>query len=153
MLPRARTLAGTFTTLDAAPIEWANVWLEDEATHLQHSSKIGPDGAIAFGKTVQGASVFVVGVGDLADRCLDGWRAQLQASERGEEDVGAADPSVSVGWGFSDANGSFVLRAVPPGVPVRLVARQKGRELAVLPARVFQVGERIEAVRLQFSAR
>ncbi|HEX5052346.1 MAG TPA: sigma-70 family RNA polymerase sigma factor [Planctomycetota bacterium] len=107
----------------------------------------------AAGRPVPGASVFVVGVGELADRCLDAWRAQLQASERGEADVGAADPSVSVAWGFSDADGSFVLRAVPPGVAVRLTARAKGRELVVLPPRSFQAGERVDAVRVQFAVR
>ena len=314
-LPPGRSLAGIMTRLDGAPIEWANVWLEDEDSHLQHPGKLGSDGSIAFtglgdgpctlhvyaaecsqvekrgvraggapldvklkrrddprdlgdhlaelhgrlvdaatgatvpfgafaveilrrrngestllldaveppppaqrmdsggtseqfhegglaagrwvlvarvkgyavavqefalgerqiladievplvcgadvrgvcvdaaGKPVQGASVLLVGVGELADRCVDGWRASMRAKDRGDEDVARAQPSMTVAWGFTSADGSFRLTGLPPGVAVRLVGMQKGRELAVLPPRSFQSGEKVDGLQMQFTAR
>ena len=107
----------------------------------------------AAGKAVQGVSVFAIGVGELADRCLQGWRAKAEVRERGEEDVGAPDPSVSVAWGFTREQGAFAMHGMPPGIPVRLVAMRKGYELAVLPPRVFQAGEKVTGLQLQLKAR
>ncbi|HZN38189.1 MAG TPA: sigma-70 family RNA polymerase sigma factor [Planctomycetota bacterium] len=107
----------------------------------------------AAGQPVQGVSVLAIGVGELADRCLEQWRAKAKVRERGEEDVAAPDPSVSVAWGFTREKGAFAMHGMPPGVPVRLVAMRKGYELAVLPPRVFQVGEKVTGLQVQLKAR
>jgi hypothetical protein len=107
----------------------------------------------AAGQPVQGASVLAIGVGELADRCLEAWRVKAAVRERGEEDVAAPDPSVSVAWGFTRDKGAFAMHGMPPGVPVRLVAMRKGYELAVLPPRVFQAGEKVTDLQLQLAAR
>ncbi|HEX6812678.1 MAG TPA: sigma-70 family RNA polymerase sigma factor [Planctomycetota bacterium] len=107
----------------------------------------------AAGNAVQGVSVCAIGVGDLADRRLEAWRARAMLRERGEEDVAAPDPSMPLGWGFTREQGTFGLSGVPPGVALRLVAMRKGYELAVLPPRVFQDGEKATDVRLQLTRR
>jgi hypothetical protein len=45
------------------------------------------------------------------------------------------------------------MHGMPPGIPVRLVAMRKGYELAVLPPRVFQAGEKVTGLQLQLKAR
>jgi RNA polymerase sigma factor (sigma-70 family) len=107
----------------------------------------------AAGQPVQGVSVLAIGVGELADRCLEAWRARANLRERGEEDVGAPDPSMPLGWGFTREQGTFALAGVPPGVALRLVAMRKGYELAVLPPRVFQAGEKVTGLQLQLASR
>jgi RNA polymerase sigma-70 factor (ECF subfamily) len=43
-----RNLAGRVTTVDGSVPEWANVWLEDEASRVWHSTTMAADGSVAF---------------------------------------------------------------------------------------------------------
>jgi hypothetical protein len=78
----------------------------------------------ADGQPVAAAHVFLIGVGELADRRLAAWR------QRGERhDV----PSRLAASARSQADGSFRLTHVPPGVVFRLVAIGEHGGVAVLP--------------------
>jgi hypothetical protein len=127
--------------------------IADVEVELVRGAEVQGSCVDAAGRPVQGVSVFAIGVGELADRCLEGWRARANVRERGEEDVAAPDPSVSVAWGFTREQGAFAMHGMPPGVPVRLVAMKKDYELAVLPPRVFQAGETVTGLQLQLAAR
>ncbi len=89
------------------------------------------------------AHVFVVGVGELADRLVQEW----QQDER-QRDPLAPSPSVLAASVRSGADGSFALRGVPCGAALRLVAVHGGRAV-VSPPFEMKEGERIERLVLR----
>lgn len=78
----------------------------------------------ADGQPVAAAHVFLIGVGELADRRLAAWQQQ-----RERHDVPSRLPASA----RSQADGSFRLTHVPPGVVFRLVAIGEHGRVAVLP--------------------
>jgi RNA polymerase sigma-70 factor (ECF subfamily) len=107
----------------------------------------------AAGAAVSGAAIFYVGTGGLADAHLAAWQAHADAAAAGTQAPGAADPSVRSGLAFSRADGSFVLAALPPGVPLRVVASKAGHRLAADVARVLRSGDVTDDLVLQLPRR
>lgn len=95
----------------------------------------GPDG-----QPLAGATVFALGVGPLADAQIEAWR-EWRTSER---DPGAREPSWIPLRGWTRKGGTFVVDNVPPGVPLRLVARHDEHGLVVVPLPSLQPGETLE---------
>lgn len=96
---------------------------------------VGADGA-----PLAKARVFVVGDGPLADAVLASW-----AEHRPDPlDVGAAEPSVTLGAAWTDAAGAFVLGRLPPGLPLRLVVHHPAAAQLVQSLPALQSGERLE---------
>jgi RNA polymerase sigma-70 factor (ECF subfamily) len=100
----------------------------------------------AQGQPVQYARVFPLGIGELADRCLTGWRS-LGAERH------APEPSVPCTVAYTDARGEFVLARVPPDVELRLVAHQREHGCGVGTPRVLRAGERVDGLQLQLERR
>ncbi|MBL8738590.1 MAG: hypothetical protein JNL12_19330, partial [Planctomycetes bacterium] len=103
----------------------------------------------ADGTPLAKARVFVVGDGPLADAVLASW-----AEHRPDPlDVGAAEPSTTLGAAWTDAAGAFVLGRLPPGLPLRLVVHHADAAQLVHTLPAMQSGERFELPTLRASAR
>lgn len=102
----------------------------------------------ADGTPAARALVFVVGTGALANERLARWRA-LDDEERGR----AADPTHLLGTAWTGDDGSFVLRDVPSGVALRLVARQGDRGFGVTPVPVGAAGHPIGGLEVRLEPR
>jgi hypothetical protein len=100
------------------------------------------------GRPVRGAHVFVVGVGELADQCVAEWRVRDDS-----DDYRSAHPSFLASSALTDEEGAFVLRAVPPGVAMRVVARHREAGFGVLPGSVVRSGEKVTGIEVRLSAR
>lgn len=95
------------------------------------------------------ARVFVVGDGPLADAVLASW-----AEHRPDPlDVGAAEPSTTIGAAWTDAAGAFELGRLPPGQPLRLVVHHANAAQLVHSLPALRSGERLELPALRASAR
>lgn len=105
---------------------------------------VGADGA-----PLAKARVFVVGDGPLGDAVLASWADHRQDPL----DVGAAEPSVTLGAVWTDAAGAFVLGRLPPGLPLRLVVHHAGVAQAVHALPALRSGERLDLSTLQARAR
>jgi RNA polymerase sigma-70 factor (ECF subfamily) len=89
------------------------------------------------GAPLRGVTLFVVGVGPLADALLEQWRAWRAA----RDDVMARSPSWTPLSGWTRDGGTFVLGRLPAGVPLRLVARHDEHGFVVLPLPALRAGE------------
>ncbi|MBL8728761.1 MAG: sigma-70 family RNA polymerase sigma factor [Planctomycetes bacterium] len=88
------------------------------------------------GQPVAGARVFPLGTGELADRCLAGWRAlSAGAADR------SPDPSLVCAVAYTDETGGFELPRVPPGIELRLVAHQRAAGAGATAPLVVRAGE------------
>jgi RNA polymerase sigma-70 factor (ECF subfamily) len=99
------------------------------------------------GEPVARARVFVIGVGDLADRCLEQWRDHDEA----RDDL-SAPPTHPAARSDSDQGGTFTLARVPPGVEVRVAVRHR-EGFAVSPSVVVGNGETLELRELRLEQR
>ncbi len=93
----------------------------------------------ATGQPVVGASLFAVGIGELADAHLAAW-STFKASE---QDPSARDPSFTPIAGYTASDGSFVIDQIPPGLPLRLVARHDRKGFVVAPLAALRAGEEL----------
>ncbi|MGB3969702.1 MAG: carboxypeptidase-like regulatory domain-containing protein, partial [Planctomycetota bacterium] len=91
----------------------------------------------AQGRPVKGATVFAVGTGPLADRHLAGWQGHRDQTE----DPGARSVSFTPLVGYTSADGAFVVDQIPPGVDLRLAARQDDKGFVVVPLPALRAGE------------
>ena len=102
----------------------------------------------ARGQPVRRAHVFLVGIGELADRCVAEWRTRDDAADRH-----SATPTQLCSSAWTDEAGAFRLRDVPPDAEVRIVARHPEAGFAVLPGRVLRSGEQQVDVEVRLGAR
>ncbi|MEZ5977646.1 MAG: hypothetical protein R3F34_05440, partial [Planctomycetota bacterium] len=132
----AIALVGPITLADREIARDVVIRLADEATVA--GTVVGPDGGV-----VDGAWVFLTGVGPLSDALVAGAdREYREASGRGFFFVN--------GTGRRAAGGAFELGALPAGVPFRLVALHPDREPLLGEVLVLEPGERREVDPLRF---
>lgn len=102
----------------------------------------------ADGEPVSGARVFPLGTGDFADRCLERWRTL-----RGVDLDRLPEPTQPCTVAYTDTDGTFVLRRVPPGIELRLLAHQRERGAAVTAPLMVRAGEVQAGIDLRFDGR
>jgi RNA polymerase sigma-70 factor (ECF subfamily) len=102
----------------------------------------------AAGRPVPRGHVFVAGLGELGDRCIAGWRAWSTGPV-----TATPPPSQLSAATHTDAEGAFVLRNVPPGVALRLVACAPSVGFAESPPLSLRAGEVVAGLALRLADR
>ncbi|MCC6670039.1 MAG: sigma-70 family RNA polymerase sigma factor [Planctomycetes bacterium] len=136
-----------------APAVWIGTLAEAElrtgvALYLQRGAEVAGRVVDDQGVPVAGALVFVAGLGARADANLRAWEAT-----QGQRDARAAAPAALAASARTGDDGRFVLRHVPGGVSLRVVAVAPRHRLALSPPFVLREGEVRADVGLRASPR